>query len=175
MTVRVPNRLRRMAAGLVVLAVLVLSVGQTFAMSVGGSTSFNETSHSDHHALMTPPDGAHNHSGLPCEHDRCPQGRGYRIACGCSVQFTWFPAVAPAPLATAPRALIWYSIAAMAPDGAATAPAVPPSPTHGLIRAQDRSVISGGMPKVPRSSHRFLSRSHRSICEREIRRVFHRR
>ena len=129
MRARARNGLRRLAAGLVVLSILVLSVAQTVALSVRGSTSFNGTSHGIHHPLMTPPDDVHDHSVLPGKHDGCPEGSAGCIACGCSMPFIWLPAAAPALLAIAPRALAWPDGTEMAPDGAAAAPAVPP-PRH---------------------------------------------
>ena len=126
MTVIVLNKLRRMVAGLVVLAILVLSMGQSFALSVGGTSPFNGSSHSTQHALATSTGAAHGHSGLPCKHDQCPKGTADCIACGCSMPFTWFPAVTPAQLTAAPRPLVYHDIFEMAPDGAGTAPDIPP-------------------------------------------------
>jgi hypothetical protein len=129
-TAGLSDRMRQILAGLVVLAVLVVSAGQVVAVPLVGSSPSDRTHHSENQTLMTQAIAAHDDDrGSPCKHHSDSHGLACCIAGDCSMLSSWLPVATPALLPAAPRALIYRDTVAPPPDDMGAAPAVPP-PRH---------------------------------------------
>ena len=124
------DNMRRIFAGLLVLAVLVMSFDQSVAMSFASPASFGVTHHDATHdatlTLTAPHHAVYGAPGVPCRHD----GASHRHACcsagDCTMLSHWLPAATQAQLPAVSRALARGDAAAAAPDGTRASPEVPP-------------------------------------------------
>jgi hypothetical protein len=120
---------RRWFAGLAILIVIVVLVGQAFAAAWIIMPISNETGHVESHAHAMPAGMAQADADTPCKH----RGGTHNPACCLSAHGSmlspWLAVTAPALL---PAGLIEFSYANIIPalpDRLAPAPAVPP-PRH---------------------------------------------
>lgn len=127
MTGDLSDRMRRVFAGFVVLAVLIVSAGQALPAPLACLSSSDGTHHSESQTLTTPASAAHDDDhGSTCKH----QGGSHGLACcttgDCSMFPIWLPVATPALLPAAQHALLYRDTVAPPPDGMGAAPAIPP-------------------------------------------------
>ena len=117
-------RARQVLAGLLVLAVLALSVGEAVAAPM--SNWSHPAYHDGASARATAVIAASGDLGSPCEHHDCTHCLACCIAGACSMLSGWLPANVAAPMPVVSAPLTRPEVAAPAPDGLGLTPPLPP-------------------------------------------------
>lgn len=132
MSRRSATRLRRSVSGLLVLAVVLMSIVQVNVLVAPGVNVFAATGaapdETHHHESTTAP-SAHHHAGQPCEGHERSHGLACCLSSGCPLLVVALATATPIPLPFTPGMVSNAWIGLSQPDGIGRAPD-PPPPRH---------------------------------------------